>query len=145
LEKKCQHNIAVTVTTASGGLAIEVSGSTAAGLGVTGVVKTAYGATVAANATKNFAKTKSKYSSSKYDDVTTSSRGKKAVTNKKTNVTKTEFENNLEKSGFKKNTSKDGNATTLTKDNRSYIIRNNGTGKPTADFKNNKNSKKSRY
>ena len=79
---------------------------------------------------------------SKYEDVTESSRGKKSIPNKQTNVTKSEFEGNLEKSGFKKSVSKDGKATSFTKDGKSYTTRKSKNRISTADFRKDATSKK---
>lgn len=84
---------------------------------------------------------KSLKNSSKFEDITKSSRGKKSTKNIKTDVTKTEFEKNLEESGFEKTTSKDGNATILTKDGKSFTLRKSSNGINTADFRNNSSSK----
>lgn len=79
---------------------------------------------------------------SQYDDITTSSRGKSAVTNKQTNVSQKEFGDNLENSGFNKDVKGGGKATVYSKDGQSYTVRSAKDGTPTADFRKDANNKK---
>ena len=75
--------------------------------------------------------------SSKYEDITKSSRGKSSTTNKETDITKSEFEGNLEKSGYEKTVSKDGEVNNYTKDGDKYSTRNKSRdyGGPSVDYK----------
>ena len=55
---------------------------------------------------------------------------------------KENLKKNLEKSGYNnKGTSKDGKATTYEKNGKSYTIRNNSGGRPSADYRKNAGSK----
>jgi RHS repeat-associated protein len=73
--------------------------------------------------------------SSKYVNKTETSRGKKSIENRETDVTNSEFGKNLEAEGYGKTTSKDGKVTNYEKGDKKYSVRDNAnsTNKPTAD------------
>ncbi|MCP9612907.1 RHS repeat domain-containing protein [Coprobacter tertius] len=128
------------ITVGSAGTASVVGG----GAAVAGAAVATHGATMINNAVKSVVKGEGRIdaangsgTSSKYENVTKSSRGKSSTTNIKTDVTKKEFGKNLENSGYKKTLSKDGKADIYTKGDKKYSVRDYNSSDhngPTADY-----------